>query len=268
MTPTTADAPGFTERYRVIQSRDRRFDGQFVTAVRSTGIYCRPSCPRAHPEGRERHLLRHLRRRARGGLPRVQEVSARGRSGFAPVGRPGRRRGARHAPHRRRRGRPRGRSGLGAPSRLLFAPPHATALRRARRGSPRARAGPSRPHRAGPAGGHRPVVGRRGLLRRVLQHPSVQRDHRRGLRYDAQRVALPPFRRHAHRGGGGRDRPGAAGAGPIDTVGLFGWMRAHAIPGVEEGGDRSFARVVRLPGGPPGSRCAAPTTTDCACARG
>jgi AraC family transcriptional regulator of adaptative response / DNA-3-methyladenine glycosylase II len=38
--------------------------------------------------------------------------------------------------------------------------------------------------------------------------------------------------------------------GPIDTVGLFGWMRAHAIPGVETGDDRSFARVVRLPGGP------------------
>ena len=29
----------FDERYRVIDSRDARFDGQFVTAVRSTGIY-------------------------------------------------------------------------------------------------------------------------------------------------------------------------------------------------------------------------------------
>ena len=35
----------FDERYRVIESRDPRFDGQFVSAVRSTGIYCRPSCP-------------------------------------------------------------------------------------------------------------------------------------------------------------------------------------------------------------------------------
>ncbi|MCS5733655.1 DNA-3-methyladenine glycosylase 2 family protein [Herbiconiux daphne] len=39
----------FDERYRIIQSRDRRFDGQFITAVRSTGIYCRPSCPARTP---------------------------------------------------------------------------------------------------------------------------------------------------------------------------------------------------------------------------
>ncbi len=31
--------------YRAVQSRDARFDGWFVTAVTTTGIYCRPSCP-------------------------------------------------------------------------------------------------------------------------------------------------------------------------------------------------------------------------------
>ena len=31
--------------YTAVQSRDRRFDGVFYTAVRTTGIYCRPSCP-------------------------------------------------------------------------------------------------------------------------------------------------------------------------------------------------------------------------------
>ncbi|RLP67855.1 DNA-3-methyladenine glycosylase 2 family protein [Mycetocola manganoxydans] len=40
----------FTERYRVIQAKDSRFDGQFITAVRSTGIYCRPSCPARTPK--------------------------------------------------------------------------------------------------------------------------------------------------------------------------------------------------------------------------
>ena len=35
--------------YRVVASRDRRFDGVFCTAVRSTGIYCRPSCPARTP---------------------------------------------------------------------------------------------------------------------------------------------------------------------------------------------------------------------------
>ena len=40
----------FDERYRAIDARDARFDGQFVTAVRSTGIYCRPSCPVRTPK--------------------------------------------------------------------------------------------------------------------------------------------------------------------------------------------------------------------------
>lgn len=31
--------------YRAVQSKDSRFDGWFVGAVTSTGIYCRPSCP-------------------------------------------------------------------------------------------------------------------------------------------------------------------------------------------------------------------------------
>jgi AraC family transcriptional regulator of adaptative response / DNA-3-methyladenine glycosylase II len=36
--------------YSVVQSRDRRFDGWFVTAVRTTGIYCRPSCSAITPK--------------------------------------------------------------------------------------------------------------------------------------------------------------------------------------------------------------------------
>ena len=39
----------FEHRYRAVQSRDPRFDGWFVTAVTSTGIYCRPSCPARTP---------------------------------------------------------------------------------------------------------------------------------------------------------------------------------------------------------------------------
>jgi AraC family transcriptional regulator of adaptative response / DNA-3-methyladenine glycosylase II len=37
------------QRYRAVQSRDRRFDGWFVVAVHTTGIYCRPSCPATTP---------------------------------------------------------------------------------------------------------------------------------------------------------------------------------------------------------------------------
>lgn len=35
----------FAERYGALASRDSRFDGQFIVGVRTTGIYCRPSCP-------------------------------------------------------------------------------------------------------------------------------------------------------------------------------------------------------------------------------
>jgi AraC family transcriptional regulator of adaptative response / DNA-3-methyladenine glycosylase II len=36
--------------YSIVKSGDRRFDGWFVTAVRTTGIYCRPSCPAMTPK--------------------------------------------------------------------------------------------------------------------------------------------------------------------------------------------------------------------------
>lgn len=36
--------------YRAVQSRDARFDGVFYTGVKTTGIYCRPSCPAVTPK--------------------------------------------------------------------------------------------------------------------------------------------------------------------------------------------------------------------------
>jgi AraC family transcriptional regulator of adaptative response / DNA-3-methyladenine glycosylase II len=36
--------------FRAVQSRDTRFDGWFYTAVVTTGIYCRPSCPATPPK--------------------------------------------------------------------------------------------------------------------------------------------------------------------------------------------------------------------------
>src|SRR6476620_1788750 len=35
---------------RAVQSKDARFDGWFYTAVVTTGIYCRPSCPVVPPK--------------------------------------------------------------------------------------------------------------------------------------------------------------------------------------------------------------------------
>lgn len=38
------------ERWHIVQDKDRRFDGHFITGVHSTGIYCRPSCPARLPK--------------------------------------------------------------------------------------------------------------------------------------------------------------------------------------------------------------------------
>ena len=40
---------GDDDRWQAVQSRDTSNDGAFVYAVRSTGIYCRPSCPARRP---------------------------------------------------------------------------------------------------------------------------------------------------------------------------------------------------------------------------
>ena len=42
----------FDRCYRAVQAKDARFDGWFVTAVLTTGIYCRPSCPVRPPFAR------------------------------------------------------------------------------------------------------------------------------------------------------------------------------------------------------------------------
>lgn len=76
--------------WEAVQGRDRSADGQFVYAVRSTKVYCRPSCPSRRPtrsqvvffalpqaaEGRGfRPCLRCQPRRARSCDPRVEAVA-------------------------------------------------------------------------------------------------------------------------------------------------------------------------------------------------
>ncbi|WP_062130981.1 DNA-3-methyladenine glycosylase 2 family protein [Demequina aestuarii] len=46
----TAPTLDFDRCYSAVSTRDPRFDGQFVVAVRSTRIYCRPSCPARTPK--------------------------------------------------------------------------------------------------------------------------------------------------------------------------------------------------------------------------
>src|SRR6476659_11098267 len=47
--PLTLDTVSETGRWTAFEARDRAADGAFVVAVRTTGIYCRPSCPARRP---------------------------------------------------------------------------------------------------------------------------------------------------------------------------------------------------------------------------
>ncbi|MEZ4413134.1 MAG: bifunctional DNA-binding transcriptional regulator/O6-methylguanine-DNA methyltransferase Ada [Gemmatimonadales bacterium] len=48
--PSAKAPPGETDRWAAVLDRDARADGQFVYAVRTTGIYCRPSCGSRRPK--------------------------------------------------------------------------------------------------------------------------------------------------------------------------------------------------------------------------
>ena len=141
--------------YRAVKSRDRRFDGVFYIAVRTTGIYCRPSCPARTPGVRERHLPPDRGGRPGRRLPRLQALPARRDTGQPRLGRRRRRRRPGDAADRRRRGRPRRRRRAGRAGRLHLPPPdphpHPGARRRPARAGPRQ----ARPDRAGAARDHR-----------------------------------------------------------------------------------------------------------------
>src|SRR6202034_1381347 len=49
------ERPRAEKYWQAVQSRDRGADGAFVYAVRSTGIYCRPSCASRKP--RREHVV-------------------------------------------------------------------------------------------------------------------------------------------------------------------------------------------------------------------
>ncbi len=55
MTPnaTSPDGPSFANEdacWRAVEARDAGADGRFIVAVKTTGIYCRPSCRSRQPK--------------------------------------------------------------------------------------------------------------------------------------------------------------------------------------------------------------------------
>lgn len=240
----------FDERYRAIDSRDTRFDGQFVTAVRSTGIYCRPSCPARTPK--PSNVTFYPTSAA------AHEAGYRACKRCLPEAAPG-------SPQWNLRGDTAGRAmrliadgvvereGVpGLARRLGYSPRHLTRLLSSELG-----AGPlalSRAHRAQTArmllvGTDMPAadVAFSAGFASVRQFNDTVREV----------FGLAPLelraRRRSH--SGSTVQPGAIDLvlphrGPLDSAGLFAWMSARAVSGAEVATERSFARTLRLAGGP------------------
>ena len=114
-TARTPGRPTPAVMWAAFLARDRRWDGHFVTAVRTTGIFCRPSCTCRKAAAEERALL-PLRRcaRARAGF-RPCKRSPAGVGGRDERGRPAAgRAGARPDAEGTRRGMVGGTAGAGA----------------------------------------------------------------------------------------------------------------------------------------------------------
>lgn len=251
----------FDERYRAIDSRDTRFDGQFVTAVRSTGIYCRPSCPARTPK--PSNVTFYPTSAA------AHEAGYRACKRCLPEAAPG-------SPQWNLRGDTAGRAmrliadgvvereGVpGLARRLGYSPRHLTRLLTAELG-----AGPlalSRAHRAQTArmllvgtdlpaadvafsAGFASVRQFNDTIREVFGMPPLElRARRKVVRQLSGSTASAV---EAAAGPGTSIDLVLPHRGPLDGDGLFAWMAARAVAGAEDATASTFARTLRLPHGP------------------
>ncbi len=248
----------FDERYRAIDARDVRFDGQFVTAVRSTGIYCRPSCPARTPK--PANVTFYPTSAA------AHEAGYRACKRCLPEAAPG-------SPEWNLRGDVAARAmrliadgviereGVpGLAQRLGYSSRHLTRLLTAELGAgPLALARAQRAHTArlllvstdlpvadvAFSAGFSSIRQCNETIREVFGMPPLDlraRRPARTLRGAAENSAGPDGVRAAidlvlpYRG-------------PLDAPGLFAWMAARAVRGVETARGDAFARTLRLPGG-------------------
>lgn len=244
-------------RYRAIAARDTRFDGQFVTAVRSTRIYCRPSCPARTPK--PENVTFYSTSAA------AHEAGYRACKRCLPEAAPG-------SPAWDLRGDATARAmrlitagvveqeGVpGLARRLGYSPRHLTRMLTAELG-----AGPlalARAHRAHTArmllvGTDMPIseVAFSAGFSSIRQCNDTIREV-----FEMTPGELRATRRAAARGSraaaDSAETPGAIDLllphrAPIDASGLFVWMAARALPGVETATATSFGRHLRMPGGP------------------
>lgn len=238
----------FDERYRAISARDARFDGQFVTAVRSTGIYCRPSCPARTPK--EANVTFYPTSAA------AHEAGYRACKRCLPEAAPG-------SPEWDLRSDTAGRAmrliadGVveregteGLARRLGYSSRHLGRLLTAELG-----AGPLALARA-----HRAHTARMLLVGTDLSVTDVAfsagfasvRQFNDTIRevFDMTPGALRARRRDHADAPPGLIELTLPYREPFDAAGLFRWMAARAIAGTETATDTSYSRVIALPGGP------------------
>ena len=63
-------------RWKAVVARDASADGTFVISVRSTGIYCRPSCPARRPKPENVQFHATCEEAERAGFRAVQTLQA------------------------------------------------------------------------------------------------------------------------------------------------------------------------------------------------
>lgn len=252
------DDPVFAERYRAMQSRDARFDGQFITGVHSTGIYCRPSCPAVSPK--PTNVSFYLTAAA------AHEAGLRACKRCLPDAVPGspqwdlRDDLAARAMRLIADGVVEREGVPGLASRLGYTPRHLTRVLAAELG-----AGPLALARA-----HRAQTARSLLTATALPVADVAfasgfgsvRQFNDTIRevYERSPLELRAAARLRRRGRVAEAEATADASGvvrlrlparaPFDAAGVFGWLRARALPGVESAETMTYRRTLRLPGGP------------------
>jgi len=238
---------------RAVQSKDARFDGWFYTAVTTTGIYCRPSCPVVPPK--PEHMRFYPSAAA------AQQAGYRACKRCRPDASPG-------SPLWNER------ADLVARAMRLIAdgvidtggvPALASRLGYSVRQVERQLlaelgAGPLALARAQRAQTARLLIETTALPMGDVAFAAGFASIRTFNDTVRAVFALPPteLRRRARRGAGGAAVTGAAGTLslrlpfrlPLLPDSLFGHLAATAVPGVEEWRDGAYRRTLRLPRGP------------------
>lgn len=238
----------FDERYRIIQSRDSRFDGQFITAVRSTGIYCRPSCPARTPK--RSNVTFYVTSAA------AHEAGYRACKRCLPEAVPG-------TPDWDLRGDLAGRTmrligdgvierdGVdGLAGKLGYSARHLTRVLQRELG-----AGPlalARAHRAQTA---RTLLTSTALSMGDIAFAAGFTSIRQFNDTVAEVFQLTPSEIRSRSTAADGAAPGSISLSlpyrePLDVAGVFAWLAARAIPGIEVAGIDHYGRSVLLPGGP------------------